>query len=261
MNITGDRVLGLIGIFATVILGVLGIVAATALEYFPIALIVTVVLVVLISAPLVVLLRGPRHRTIRLPPFPYRIKSMKFTTDISAPDGALAVLRHEEETVCLRDSMVSMRRYYWGKWDEPQLEDLRCLEPRGAKVVDVYKEEPQTMFLTSLRHQYNKGDAFRATHELTVRNGFTNPEEEFVEWTITLQVDTLEMSVVLPNGKVLIPGSARLRASVAGKYDEMSLPNDTVKLTEDGRYQIVWQISKPRQGFSYGIHWGWKDQI
>lgn len=260
-NITGDRGLALIGIFATLILGVLGILASAAQEQFPIALIVTVVLVVLISAPLVVLLREPRRRTITLAALPFRIKSMKFTTDISAKDGSLAVLRHEEETVCQRDSLISLRRGYWGEWDELQLDDLRCLEPGGAKVVDIYKEVPQTMFLTSLRHLYNTGDAFRVTHELTVRNGFTNPKKESVEWTIALPVDALEMSVILPEGKVLIPGSPLLRAGTVTIYNEMALPDDAVKFTEDGRYQIVWQMSKPRQQFSYGIHWKWKDKI
>ncbi len=260
-NITGDRLLALMGTLATVALGVLGIIAATAQFYFQEALVVTIVLVVLIFAPLLVLLREPSRETLRIPLFPYMIKVMNFTTDLVAPDGSLAVLRHEEEIISLRDSLTTLRRYYWGDWDDPELEDLRCLEPKSAAVVDMYKEAYQTMYLISLRHVYNQGDVFHSTNELTVRNGFTNPDNEYIEWDIALRVDALVMKVILPPGKVLVPGTAKLRVRVAGNYDEIALPADSIGFTENGRYQIFRKIRKPRKGYSYGIHWEWKDEI
>lgn len=260
-NVTGDRILALIGVSATIILGILGILASAAREYFQFALILIFLLMVLSVTPLIVLIREPRHGRIRIPPFPYRNKTVTVTTDITAADGTVAVIRREEEIVCLGDYLSSLRHFYWGAWDESQLNDYRSVEPKGAEVVDMYMEGYQTTFLTSLRHLYNAGDTFMAIHELTVRNGFTDPEHEFMEWTNALQVDTLVMKIVLPQGKVLIPGSPKLRLRLAANYDEIALPNSAVTYTEDGRYQILWSISKPKRSHHYSIRWTWKDGL
>lgn len=103
---TFDRVLAVIGIISSIILGILGILASVAQDYFVIALVATIILVVLISAPMFVLLRRPR-RGVHLHPFPYKIMMTQFTTDIVDASGALAVLRHEEDIVCLQDHVVS----------------------------------------------------------------------------------------------------------------------------------------------------------
>jgi hypothetical protein len=256
---TVDRILALIGILASVVLGVLGILTSMSKTYFVFALIVTFLLVVLICAPLVVLLRA-RPRRLRLHPYPYKIALTQFTTDITDATGRIAVLRHEEDIECLQEHMVAVRRAYWGDWDDPLLSDLCCLTPKDARPVDIHKEGYQTVFIVSLRHIFNFGDRFRATTELTVRNGFCNPEREYTSWSITAPIDVLLFRVILPRGKVFIPGTATLRFGVSGSFDELSLPDATISWTEDGRQQMVWRESEPQRHYTYGIHWMWREQ-
>jgi len=257
--LTSDRVLALVGLISSVVLSVLGILASIAQSYFVLALVASIILVVLISAPLLVLLREPR-RGIRLHPFPYKITLTQFTTSIVDAKGTLAIFRHEEDIVCLQDHVVTVRRAYWGDWGNSQLTDLRCLTPKGAQTVDVFKEGYNTVFVISLRHIYNLGDTFKLTVELTVHDGFTNPEHEYTSWSIIAQIDTLVLKAVLPKEKVLVPGTAKLRFSMAGTYDELILPETAISYTEDGRQQIIWRELQPHQNYTYGIHWSWRER-
>jgi hypothetical protein len=198
-----------------------------------------------------------RQALLSVHELPYRIAESRITADIVGDHGELAFIRNEEVIVPQQDHMVALRRAYSGAWAPLSIADLACDAPPGSVVADCFNDGSWSYYLLSLRRVYNVGDRFSHRAALRVQDGFTNPHEEYFEWTVLTRIDRLSIVVVLPKGRSLIRTSAKLRVGDAGAYDTYELPSSSVTRSH-GRDVISWSREAPDRGHFYRLVWQWE---
>lgn len=254
-NLGVDRLVSIVGLFATVALGILSIAVVTPGAVGPL-----IALAAVGSASLAMLMvrlgrTRAREFVLGVHAQPYRISDSRISVDI-LDEGRMASIRHEERIVSLQDHMVALRRVYRGDWAPLAATDLTCEAPAGAVVADSYSDGADTFFLISLRRIFNQGNAFKHIGTLWVRDGFRNPDEEYFEWRVYPRIDRLSMSVILPLGRVLVSNSARIRVGDPSVYDEYDLPPSNIERV-GGRDRISWTWDTPKPGHTYRLVWNW----
>lgn len=242
-----DRSLAIVGVAATLILGFF---RPTAELGYVVALIGVVAFV---GA-----LRARRARLSQLHELPYRIDDSKVTLDIVDADGLVAHLLNHEKVISLQDHLVALRRWYWGDWDRPQLQDMKCFAPAGARVVDCFPHEYGVLFVISLHQAFNYGERFEHVVSLVLRNGFRNENEEYFLWSVSTRIDQLTVVVRLPHDRRVDAAGVRRRVSSAGIFTDEPINEQDISLLPDDRQQISGTWDFPRQGRSYGFIWGWE---
>jgi len=256
---SADRWLAIISLAATVVLSVLGILASVSKVSLLRVSVGTAVLLTIITVALVSLMRARRGPPAHLHPYPYVVKRLTVTVDIESADGSLALIRHDEESVCLQDHVPALRRSFWGDWGTCNLGDLTCIEPAGAVVADCFKERYATIFIISLRRLLNSGDKFPTCTELVARDGFRNAREYYTH-TVVPPTALLTLRIQAPRGVRFVSEACTVRREVFGQmyYDEWPLPAKDLRVGLDGRQEISYSWDDPKQGQTYGLYWAWE---
>jgi hypothetical protein len=257
--LNADRVLAIVGLLATVLSTVIGIVLTVGSRYVGRLALASTLLMLVTVLVMAILLRSSRSALAALPPYPYRVRSKLIAVDIRTQSGSEATVEFKEDIQSLQDGLAMMRKSFWGDWDPLTAHDLACEEPASAVVADHFREAFAAVFLLSLRRIYNYKDTFQLRTRLTVRNGFRKSHSEYYSYTASARVDSLRISIVLPKDKQFVSNSLFARTGNVGfyNYTQRQIQPANLSVTDDGRQQAWHEWRAVREGRTYTICWDW----
>ena len=176
----------------------------------------------------------------------FEVLEYESTLEFHDPKGELASFRKRQKVRYLQDNIIAYQDQAWG--DGKILLRYRC---SPGKAVDRYRLGHKTHILISLREVKNKGDIDEFNIQWGIRNGFTQPTEQW-ETEISHPTRSLKIRFIFPkdrhpNRVVLIEGD-RQKTLVLGGVSR-PLP--------DGRWHVVWENENPRLHERYILKWRW----
>jgi len=125
-----------------------------------------------------------------------------------------------------------------------------CCTP--GTVVDRYRPGQSTYLLISLREPKRRGDEDEFHIEWGIRNGFVRASELW-ETEIRHRTKALKVSVIFPKARP--PRKTWLEENIRRK--KLLLMGKSMREMADGRWQLAWEMKKPRLNERYRLSWEW----
>lgn len=163
------------------------------------------------------------------------------------PEGKKALVQKRERVRYLQNNIIVFQDQAWG--DGKILQNYRCTP---GVPVDKYRLGYKTHILISLRGVKNRGDIDEFNIQWGIFRGFLSPTG-FWATDINQKTDSVKVEVDFPKNrppmKISVLEKNRQRVNVISKDSLTHLP--------DGRWQLIWEQSKPRQYEQYILRWEW----
>ena len=177
----------------------------------------------------------------------YQVLDYEMQLDLHDPKGKRASYRKRHHVRYLQNNVIAYHDQAWG--DGEVLLNFRC---SPGKAVDCYRLGHKTLTLISLRQIRNRGEGDQLDIAWDMQNSFTR---EIEEWTTSVSHKTSELTIHInfpakrPPLKMWLIEANRQKQTELGKKHLRQLP--------DGRWQLTWEKTKPRQYEDYTIRWQW----
>ena len=147
----------------------------------------------------------------------------------------------------MQNNIIAYQDQAWG--DGEILMDYRCTP---GSVVDQYRPGQKTLLLISLRESKRRGDEDEFNIEWGIRDGFLRSREL---WATEIRHRTKEMRVRVIFPKSRPPKRVWLDENIRRKRHDFD--KGGMRELPDGRWQVTWEINKPRLNERYRLHWSW----
>lgn len=177
----------------------------------------------------------------------YEALSYEAELELKDTEGRTAIYRKQQRVRFVQDNIIAYQDTAWG--DGEIFAEYHCSP--GIEV-DRYREGHRYQVLISLRETKNRNDREVLQIERVIRDGFTNPTEEF-QIDIDHRTRQLAFSIVFPAERSvkqvsLIEQNVDRTTKLGVEYREQ---------LSDGRYRYIWTTTRPRLYESYILRWTW----
>lgn len=177
----------------------------------------------------------------------YEVLEQECTLELLDRAGKKARFRKRKKVRYLQNDIIAHQDYGWA--DGKYLLDYQ-VTPGVA--VDTYKVGYKKYVLISLREIKNRGDIEDFHIQWQLQDCFLKPDG-FWQTDIPTRTGHLKIGVIFPASRPpqtvqLVENNIR-RTSVLGR--------NSIKKLLDGRWQVVWETSKPRLYEQYVLRWDW----
>ena len=164
------------------------------------------------------------------------------------PKGYVATQeRCREQVRYLQDNIIAYQDQGWG--DGESLLNYQC---SPGVVVDQYRPGHKTYTLISLRGRKQRGDEDEFRIQWELRQAFTRTQEQW-ETEINHRTRQVRVRIVFPKDRPPI----RAWQEGALRHRTQLLDDSLLAQLPDGRWQIAWDVDRPRLHERYVIRWEW----
>jgi len=177
----------------------------------------------------------------------YEVLEYETVLELLDREGIEATIYKRQKVRYLHDHIIAYQDQAWG--DGEILVDYKC---SPGHPVDRYQFGHKTIILISLREEKTKGDIDEFNIQWGMKDGFRKPVES---WSTVNQHMTknLKVRVIFPESRpplaVTILAGKRRKEHTLGDISKIKLP--------DGRWQVTWEMSKPKLYEEYILKWKW----
>ncbi len=183
----------------------------------------------------------------RAPEGMYEVLEYDSTLELLDRQGVRALFRKRERVQYLQNRIIAYLDQAWG--DGQILIHYRC---SPGVVVDRYRPGNKTFLLISLRETKQRGDIDEFHIEWESRRSFMRPRELW-ETEVSHLMRMLRVHIVFPPSRP--PLRVWLTEHVHQQTEELG--QDARQQLPDGRWRVVWETDRPRQGERYSLEWEW----
>lgn len=177
----------------------------------------------------------------------YEVLNYESTLTIHDPQGKRATFSKTKRVRYLQNNILAFQDYAWG--DGKILLNYRT---NTGKPVDRYRSGYKTYILISLREVKNRGDEDEFHIRWDLRDGFLTPDG-YWSTDVSQRTRQVQVRVIFPKARppqrFLLEESNRKRTLELGTAFRQQLP--------DGRWQVSWEMDKPRLYEIYVLRWVW----
>lgn len=257
---SGSVFLGLLGLFATLGSGILGIVATVAEDKLEE---VTITISALGITGFVVgfLVMARLGRPWKIIDAPYSTKSTTLHWDISAQDGSVAFLTKAKSIIFTQNNNESLRDVVRSDGKPPQTSDFEVnAEGCQPSIVQLRQDGPYWHLLIALNATFNRGDELNWTLRQKLNDAFLNPKSEYVAGTVPVKTGEIELKVTLPDSRSIVRGSANVVKQKAGSASSpftLDWDKDVKNDPQSGRQYLQWTQKNPETNVRYVLSWNW----
>jgi len=177
----------------------------------------------------------------------YEVLEYESILELIDEKGKHARFHKRQKVRYLQDNIIAYQDQAWG--DGEILLDYRC---SPGMAVDCYRPGLKTFILISLREVKHEGDIDEFNIEWGIRDGFLRSEELW-ETEINHPTNHLEMKLVFPKTRT----PRRVSVLEGNRRRSTLLDSDAQRELPDGRWQVSWEIKRPRLHEHYIIKWYW----
>ena len=177
----------------------------------------------------------------------YEVLDYESTLEIHDSQGRRATYEKRKHVRYLQDNIIAYQDYAWGDG-----KILLSYKTNIGKAVDRYRSGFKTYILLSLREIKNRGDVDDFHIQWNIRDGFLT-EDGYWSTHISNRTRNLKVKVIFP--KTRIPRLYFLEES--NRQRSRPLEKDHLKRLSDGRWQLTWEMHKPRLYEVYVLRWIW----
>jgi len=177
----------------------------------------------------------------------YEVLEYESTLELQDREGKKAVFRKRKKVRYLQNNIIAYQDYGWG--DGEHFQDYHA---KPGIPVDRYKAGYKTYILLSLREVKNRGDEDEFHIQWKIKNGFLKPDG-FWETDISSRTRYMKVQIIFPKERP--PHNIRLVENNIQRTK--TLENDSINQLPDGRWQLTWEIHKPRLYEHYILRWDW----
>ena len=161
--------------------------------------------------------------------------------------GHTAVYSKHQKVRFLQSNVIAFQDQAWGDGDI--FADYKC---SPGVPVDRYREGHRYRILISLRQSKQRGDVEEFHIERRIKNGFIKSTED-LQTEIDHKTLEVSMTVVFPQArwakKIVLIEQKTARVT--------ELESKNTQILPDGRQQVQWHMSYPKQFEAYFLHWEW----
>ena len=177
----------------------------------------------------------------------YEVLDHETTLELENKSGTKATLSKSQRVRYLQNNVIAYQDQVWGDGDI--LLDYKCSP--GVEV-DRYKPAEMTYILISLRDVKQKGEMDNLEISWKAKGAFVRNKER---WTtqISHRTQQLKLNLIFPKSRR--PISARLIEQMSRRQHPTE--PDTIHALPDGRWQIQYEIKKPKLYERYIVEWEW----
>jgi len=177
----------------------------------------------------------------------YEVLEHESTLELLDRRGVQAHFNKRQKVRYLQNNIIAYQDQGWG--DGQSLLDYQC---SPGVVVDQYRPGQKTYILISLRENKQRDDQDEFYISWSLRDAFRRSQEQ---WETEVSHRTRQLLVRLIFPKTRPPVRVWL-----GEYlrRRMRLLDDSaMQRLPDGRWQVEWQIERPRLHERYALKWEW----
>lgn len=161
--------------------------------------------------------------------------------------GQEAVYYKRQKVRFLQNNVIAFQDQAWG--DGAIFAEYKC---SPGIPVDRYREGHRYRVLISLRQSKQRGEVEEFYIQRTIKHGFTKSTED-LQTEIDHKTKVMSMTVIFP--KTRWAKRVALIEQKASRTTE--LKSEDFKKLPDGRQQVRWQMTYPKQFEAYFLHWEW----
>ena len=177
----------------------------------------------------------------------YEVLEYESTLELLESSGKLARFSKRQKVRYLQNNIIAYQDQAWG--DGEILINYRC---SPGVPVDRYKLGHKTLILISLREIKQRGDVDEFNIQWEIKNGFRQGQESW-ETEISHTTRRARIHVIFP------PDRPPIRAFFIETSRHMGklVMNENRRQLADGRWQVTWEIERPRLNERYILKWTW----
>jgi len=147
----------------------------------------------------------------------------------------------------LQNEIIAFQDYAWG--DGEILVDYKT---NRGRAVDRYRSGYKTYVLLALREVVNKGDIDDFNISWGVRNGFLT-SDGYWSTGISHRMKRVRVNIIFPKSRP----PQRIYLEEHNRRRTMVLGDEVQERLSDGRWQVTWEMDKPKLYENYILRWDW----
>ncbi|MEO8391722.1 MAG: hypothetical protein ABI700_01900 [Chloroflexota bacterium] len=161
--------------------------------------------------------------------------------------GRTAVYSKRQKVRFLQNNVIAFQDQAYGDGDI--FAEYRC---SPGTPVDRYREGHRYRILISLRQSKQRGDVEEFHIERTIKNGFTKARED-LQTEIDHKTKAITMTLIFPKARL----AKRVVLVEQKTAHTTALEHESFQMLPDGRQQVKWHMSYPKQYEAYLLMWDW----
>jgi hypothetical protein len=177
----------------------------------------------------------------------YEVLEYESTLELLDSSGKLARYSKRQQVRYLQNNIIAYQDQAWG--DGEILVNYRC---SPGVPVDRYKLGHKTLILISLREIKQLGDMDEFNIQWEMKNGFRQAQESW-ETEISHTTRKAKIQVIFPQDR---PPTRAIFIEASRQLGKIAL-NENRRQLPDGRWQVTWEIHRPRLSERYILKWSW----
>jgi hypothetical protein len=177
----------------------------------------------------------------------YEVLNYESTLTLHDPKGKRATFSKVKKVRYLQDNIIAFQDYAWGDG-----EILLNYRTSRGKPVDSYRSGFKTNVLISLREVKNRKDEDEFNIQWNIRNGFLTKDGY---WSTDVEQKTkhIKVNVIFPKSRQ----PQRIMLEESNNKRTRELGHDYLRQLPDGRWQVIWEMDKPKLYEIYVLRWLW----
>lgn len=177
----------------------------------------------------------------------YEVLEHESTLELLDRQGKRAHFTKRQRVRYLQNNIIAYQDQGWS--DGRGLLDYHC---SPGTVVDKYRPGQKTFILISLRECKQRGDLDEFHITWRLRDAFVRQREQW-ETEINHRTKQLLIRIIFPKGRRPL----RLWFEELLRKRHRLVAADELKQLADGRWQVTWDVKRPRLHERYAIKWEW----
>jgi hypothetical protein len=177
----------------------------------------------------------------------YEVLEYESTLELLDTTGKLACFSKRQQVRYLQNNIIAYQDQAWG--DGEILVNYRC---SPGEPVDRYRLGHKTLILISLREIKQRGDIDEFNIQWEMKNGFRQSQESW-ETEISHTTRKARIHVIFPPDR---PPTRAIFIEASRHLGKLAM-NDNRRQLPDGRWQVTWEIDRPRLNERYILKWTW----
>jgi hypothetical protein len=177
----------------------------------------------------------------------YDVLDYESTLELLDDKGKKADFSKKMKVRYLQDKTIAFQDFAWGDG-----EILVNYETKPGLAVDQHRSGYKTYILLSLREVKNRGDVDNYKISWGIRNGFLT-SDGYWSTEISHRMKRARVNVIFPRERPPL----RVFLEENNRRKTIGLDEKYWKRLSDGRWQVTWEVDKPKLYENYVIRWDW----
>jgi len=177
----------------------------------------------------------------------YEVLEHESTLEILDRQGKRARFQKRQKVRYLQNNIIAYQDHGWS--DGESLLDYQC---SPGVVVDQYRPGQKTYILISLRENKQRGDLDEFHIRWNLQDAFRRSQEQW-ETEVSHRTRQLLVRLIFPKARPPV----RVWLGEYLRRRTRLLDDSLMQRLPDGRWQVEWQMERPRLHERYALKWEW----